>query len=164
MSSQMKQWLKLNILWLILLAIIILSFGTGFLLGILVFSDSVETTYTEIYKPVVVSEKSEKSEKYEEIEWETFTATAYCPCKKCCGKTDGITASGVLAEEGRTVAADWSILPAGIIIEIEGIGKRVVEDKGGAIKGKRLDIYFDSHKDALDFGVREVLIRIVNQR
>ncbi len=101
-------------------------------------------------------------------EWMVFRATAYCPCEKCCGKwaknrPNGIvyTASGEVAIEGLTVAADWDVLPKGTVIEIENKGFRVVQDKGGAIKGNRIDIYFESHQEALEFGVQNVLVRII---
>ncbi|MBP1924628.1 3D (Asp-Asp-Asp) domain-containing protein [Sedimentibacter acidaminivorans] len=90
-----------------------------------------------------------------------FTITYYCPCVKCCGKTDGITASGTLAKEGQTVAADWEVLPPGTEIFIEGIGFRTVEDKGGAIKGNRLDVYMDSHSSALDAGVVQAKVYVL---
>ena len=95
------------------------------------------------------------------LQWETYIATAYCPCEKCCGKEDGITASGVKAREGITIAADWDVMPEGTIVEIEGIGYRIVQDTGSAIKGHRIDIYFEVHEDALDFGVQEVRVRVV---
>jgi len=81
-----------------------------------------------------------------------FEITYYCSCFECCGKTDGITASGTLAQEGQTVAADWDIFPQGTKLYISGIGYRTVEDKGGVIKGNRLDIYMDSHQAALEGG------------
>lgn len=81
-----------------------------------------------------------------------FEITFYCPCEKCCGKVDGITATGTLAKEGQTVAADWDIILPGTRIYIDGIGYRTVEDKGGAIKGKHLDVYMNSHAAALDAG------------
>lgn len=77
--------------------------------------------------------------------------TAYCPCMECCGKTDGITASGVKAVEGVTIAADTSILPFETTVIMDG-HEYIVQDIGGAIKGNRIDLYFDSHQDALDFG------------
>ena len=88
----------------------------------------------------------------------TFRATAYCACERCCGKWSQyhLTASGTTPEEGRTVAADWSVLPAGTVIEIEGIGQRTVEDTGSGIDGQALDVFFESHQEALEFGVREV--------
>lgn len=87
----------------------------------------------------------------------TYAVYAYCPCAKCCGQwSGGLTASGTVPEAGRTVAADWDVLPAGTEIYIEGLGWRVVEDTGAGIDGQALDIYMDSHEDALRFGVREM--------
>ena len=80
-----------------------------------------------------------------------YEATAYCPCVECCGKNDGITASGTKATENRTIAADPDIFPYGTVLLIDG-EEYVVEDCGGMIKGKRLDIYFDSHEDAVEYG------------
>ena len=42
-----------------------------------------------------------------------YTLTAYCPCARCCGKSDGITATGTLAAEGRTIAVDPRVIPYG---------------------------------------------------
>ena len=77
--------------------------------------------------------------------------TAYCPCEKCCGKTDGITASGAKAKANHTIAADISLLPFGTIVEINGI-EYTVEDIGGAVKGNHIDIFFDTHEEAIQFG------------
>ena len=103
-----------------------------------------------------------------EIEWLEFEATAYCPCEKCCGKwaknrPNGFvyTANGEVAKEGVTIAADWDVLPPGTEVEIEGIGTRKVQDRGGAIRGNRIDIYFETHEQALKFGVQEVQLRII---
>ena len=88
----------------------------------------------------------------------TMVVTAYCPCRKCCGKTDGITASGVKAKQGVTVAADTRF-PFGTKLEIDG-KIYTVQDRGGAIKGNRIDLYFESHQSALNFGrqTKEVTI------
>lgn len=86
-----------------------------------------------------------------------FTVTAYCPCNKCCGKTDGITASGTKAMAGRTIAADTSILPFGTEIYISG-DRYIVEDTGGAVKGNKIDIFFDNHEEALQFGKQQIEI------
>ena len=90
-----------------------------------------------------------------------YKITAYCPCKKCCGKSDGITASGEKAIEGITVAMDKSI-PFGTKIYIDGVGERIVQDRGGAIKGNRIDLYFDSHQEALNFGRQTKQVTILN--
>ena len=91
---------------------------------------------------------------------ELYTITAYCPCVKCCGKTDGITASGEKAVQGVTVATDNSI-PFGTKIYIESLGERIVQDRGVAIKGNRIDLYFDSHEEALNFGRQTKLVTII---
>ena len=108
------------------------------------------------FRPVVVQTSMEAQEP-ELVSIGTFTAYAYCPCEKCCGQwSGGPTASGVMPEEGRTVAADWDVLPAGTEIYIDGIGWRTVEDTGGAIRGDTIDIFFESHEEAAAFGVQKV--------
>ena len=90
---------------------------------------------------------------------QTFTVTAYCPCEKCCGAyANGYTATGEKATQGVTVAADPDVLPMGTEIQIDG-HTYTVQDTGGAIKGNRLDLYFDSHEDALRWGVQEKIVR-----
>lgn len=88
------------------------------------------------------------------------TITAYCACVKCCGKNaKGITAMGTRPVEGRTVAAARSI-PLGTRIHIEGIGWRIVEDRTARRYDGRVDVYFKSHNDALQFGKLKLQITI----
>jgi 3D (Asp-Asp-Asp) domain-containing protein len=93
-----------------------------------------------------------------------FTLTAYCPCMKCCGKTDGITATGTTAAEGRTIAVDPLVIPYGSAVTLyfaDGTSHTyTAEDCGGAIKGNRLDIYFDDHQAALQFGVQSAMVYV----
>ena len=97
-----------------------------------------------------------------------MVVTAYCPCKKCCGKNaQGITASGkrVSHNDGRFVAADTTVLPFGKKLVIPGYhGGTPVEvlDTGSAIKGKRLDVYFASHQTALEWGRRTVDVTVID--
>ena len=100
--------------------------------------------------------------------WAEYEATAYCSCEKCCGtwaenRPDGIvyTASGAVAQEGVTIAADWDVLPPGTVVYIDGLGERVVQDRGGAIKGNSVDVYFEDHDEALVFGRQTVRLYIV---
>lgn len=79
--------------------------------------------------------------------------TAYCACEACCGKSDGITATGTHATQGRTVAVDPSVIPYGSTVYIDGV-PYIAEDCGGAIGGTRIDLFFDSHQDAINWGVR----------
>lgn len=103
-------------------------------------------------------------------EWIDAVATAYCPCEKCCGvwaenRPNGIvyTASGAIAQEGVTIAADWDVYPPGTVLQVEGLGEYIVQDRGGAIKGLKIDVYFEDHDDALQFGRQEVRIRVVKE-
>lgn len=105
----------------------------------------------------VVVQTSVEAEEPDLVSIGTFTAYAYCPCEKCCGQwSGGPTASGVMPEEGRTVAADWDVLPSGTEIYIDGVGWRTVEDTGSGITGNTLDLYMDNHQDALEWGVQEI--------
>lgn len=93
-----------------------------------------------------------------------FKITAYCSCEKCCGKwanerpTDEngaeivLTASGHVAEEGRTAAVDTAIIPFGTVLIIDG-HEYTAEDSGGTVKGNVIDLYFLSHEKAVEYGV-----------
>lgn len=87
-----------------------------------------------------------------------YKITAYCPCAKCCGKTTGITAMGTRATAGRTVAAS-SKFSFGTKLNING-HTYTVEDRGGAIKGNKIDIFVNSHAEALAWGVRYLPVSI----
>lgn len=107
--------------------------------GIILPEELNETT--AILAPSVAIVENEPTTPPEE--WIDAVATAYCPCEICCGKwalnrPDDIvyTASGAIAEEGVTIAADWSVYSPGTILYIEGIGERTVQDRGGAISGQ----------------------------
>ena len=87
--------------------------------------------------------------------------TAYCPCARCCGQwADGITASGrpVSANGGHFVAAPRGYA-FGTRIVIPGYGGSQpvpVFDRGGAIRGSRLDVFFPTHQQALAWGVQHL--------
>ncbi len=79
-----------------------------------------------------------------------FILTGYCPCVICCGKTNGITASGRPATANHTIAADKRFA-FGTQMIINGM-VYTVEDRGGAIKGNHIDVFFNTHAEALAFG------------
>lgn len=93
--------------------------------------------------------------------------TAYCPCTKCCGpKAHGVTASGKLISYngGKFVAADVKKLPFGTKLIIPGYanGESVeVLDKGGAIKGNKLDLFFPTHAEALKWGRKMIPVTVI---
>jgi 3D (Asp-Asp-Asp) domain-containing protein len=96
---------------------------------------------------------------------DTFKITSYCSCVKCCGKSDGIMASGKKVYNG-ACAMNW--LPFGTKVRIEGLGIYTVEDRGAkSLFGsktnriKHIDIWMPSHKDALKFGVKYKEVEIL---
>lgn len=82
-----------------------------------------------------------------------FKISAYCHCAKCCGKSNGITATGTKVAANRTIAVDPRVIPLGSKVIIDG-NTYVAEDTGGAIKGNRIDMYFATHQEALNWGIR----------
>lgn len=95
-----------------------------------------------------------------------YVLTAYCACEICCGefalnrptgKNGEVivrTSTGAIAQEGETIAVDPTVIPYGTQVMIDG-NIYTAQDTGGAIKGKRIDVYHDSHEDALQFGKKE---------
>ena len=75
-----------------------------------------------------------------------YWITGYDACVKCCGKTDGVTASGAIADTSRTIAAGKEF-DFGTILYIDGIGQRTVEDRGGAVRRGRIDVFCKNHSD-----------------
>ena len=118
---------------------------------------------------------------FQRTEYITLEATGYCKCGDCCGwkrnlllqpvyaygsqkgerKKVGQTASGTKAKPGRTIAADTGVFPFGTKMKIPGYGWGVVEDRGGAIQGNRIDLFFRTHKQALEWGRQQVRVEIV---
>lgn len=91
----------------------------------------------------------------------TYTCTAYCACEICTGiYCSGYTASGTWATEGRTIACNS--LPMGTEVMIDG-NTYVVEDTGYTPYGDAwLDIFFEDHQSALNFGVQQVDVYVLN--
>jgi 3D (Asp-Asp-Asp) domain-containing protein len=107
--------------------------------------------------------------------------TGYCNCGLCCSwertwlglgsavissgprkgqpKEVGVTACGTRAAYG-TVAADTSVLPFGAIVQVPGYGYGRVEDRGGAIKGRKLDLWFPTHEEARQWGRKRMNVRV----
>ncbi len=83
------------------------------------------------------------------------TLTAYTPAgggKHPSSPGYGRTATGVKAMEGRTIAVDPSVIPLGWWVFIDGIGYRRAEDTGGSVKGSKIDVFFNSNAEAVQFG------------
>ena len=84
-----------------------------------------------------------------------FQVTGYCSCTICCGeKEERLTKSETVPRASHTIAADPSVIPLGTRIVIDDV-IYTVEDTGKAVKGMRLDIFFDSHEEAVRYGRKE---------
>lgn len=117
-------------------------------------SKTTTTTTTTTKKPTTTTKTTEKKENSNLVYLGRFKLTAYCNCSRCCGKwAGGATASGVMPKAGRTIAVDPRVIPLGTKVVING-HTYVAEDTGSAIKGNKIDVYFNSHQAALNFGVQ----------
>lgn len=92
-----------------------------------------------------------------------FHITHYCQCSICCGPyANGITATGVTAMTNHTIAVDPTVIPYGSKVVING-QVYVAEDCGGAIKNNHIDIYMGSHEEALNSGVFDVEVYLLEE-
>jgi len=156
----------------------VVSLSIGLLCGYFICKSNTEPkkqdfpeVITEIpqYIPEII-DKVPKEEKQETEKVESlgnFTLTAYCSCSKCCGKNDGITATGVKAKQGETIAVDTKVIPYGSKVKIKGNTYIAQDTMARWVKekydGKIIDIYFNDHCEALDFGVQESEVFIVSK-
>jgi len=93
----------------------------------------------------------------------TATITAYCACKTCCGpNAKGLAANGKPPIAGLTIAASRS-LPFNTDIYIPNVGWRKVHDRLAKRYDKRVDVYFNNHKEAKQFGIRQETITIITK-
>lgn len=116
-------------------------------------------------------DSKEVVQEVEPPEIEKYAVTAYCGCRKCCGKWHSVPAvgsAGIALYEGVSCAASYEI-PLGAKVEIEGIGVYTVQDRPAkwAIEkhgGKLIDIYFANHESAWNFGKQERQVTIIDEK
>jgi 3D (Asp-Asp-Asp) domain-containing protein len=90
----------------------------------------------------------------------TMTATAYDPSPRTIPGTTGRTANGMRARYG-LVAVDRRVIPLGTLLYVEGYGFAIAADTGGAIKGNKIDLCYNTRSEALQFGRRKVTVHIL---
>ncbi|MCD8511709.1 MAG: hypothetical protein LRY73_18895 [Bacillus sp. (in: Bacteria)] len=94
--------------------------------------------------------------------WETFIATAYTAyCYGC----SGITFTGIdlrANPDAKVIAVDPSVIPLGSYVEVKGYGVFLAADIGGAINGRKIDIFMPDRDDVIQFGIRTVQLRILD--
>ncbi|NIP22951.1 MAG: hypothetical protein GWN67_03005 [Phycisphaerae bacterium] len=127
---------------------------------------STTTTEVDTVSPIAVKESVMKTAPQETSQWQTvrMRVTAYCACRRCCGKfADGITASGHKIRQGDTFAAADKKYSFGTEMVVAGYnnGKPIeVLDRGGAIRGNKLDVFFNSHRKARKWGVKYIDVKV----
>lgn len=104
--------------------------------------------------------EAQEAEAPAEIYAGRFTTTAYCSCRRCCRGGKNRTKSGTVPQAGHTISADLRVFPLGTKLRINGV-VYTVEDSGSGIRGNKLDIFFNSHSQALQYGKRSADVYIV---
>ncbi|WP_226669559.1 LysM peptidoglycan-binding and 3D domain-containing protein [Metabacillus litoralis] len=119
----------------------------------------IEPSNTQIKDKQVKKEATSKKVNTKEL---TVTATAYTAnCKGC----SGTTATGINLHKNPTmkvIAVDPTVIPLGSKVFVEGYGEAIAGDTGGAIKGNKIDLFIPSRSDALNWGRKQVKIKVLN--
>ena len=96
------------------------------------------------------------------VRLDDVTVTHYDVCVRCCGKTDGVTRSGLKGTPYVTVAVDPDVIPLGSDVLVDYGGGEIhyyrADDTGGGVKGKHIDLLVDSHDEALQLGTRTATV------
>ncbi len=91
-----------------------------------------------------------------------MAATAYDPGYISNGKWAGYpTADGIHQVEKGVAAVDPRVIPLGTKLYVEGYGYAIAADTGGAIKGNRIDLAFNTYEEAIAFGMKDVTVYIL---
>ncbi|HZK47002.1 MAG TPA: 3D domain-containing protein [Atopostipes sp.] len=106
------------------------------------------------------SNTTQKSASTSAGEWRTVQATGYSTQQRGLSTH---TALGIdLRVNPRVIAVDPRVIPLGSLVEVQGLGVYVAGDTGGAIKGNIIDIHYPTVRQALNWGRRNVKIRVIN--
>lgn len=100
---------------------------------------------------VETEETTTEQQEYQLVYLGKFYTTAYCPCYSCSEGWGRKTASGAIARANHTIAVDRRVIPLGTELMINGIIYKA-EDVGGGVRGKHIDIFFNSHAETYSWG------------
>ena len=143
------------LLWVIVFCIAFIT-----LIGFsIIYGDRVQRSNEQTQEPSPMIYDNVPAEVVVEEEKQIFLLTAYCPCYECSEGYGDMTSTGKRAIEGRTIAVDPRVIEYGTEVYIDG-KVYVAEDCGGLVKGKHIDIYFDSHDKVDAFGKKYAEVEI----
>jgi len=89
-----------------------------------------------------------------------FKTTGYCPCYQCSEGWGRHTCTGAIARSGHTIAVDPRVIPYGSQVIINGV-QYTAEDRGGAVRGNHIDIFYDTHAQTRQHGMRNAEVFLV---
>jgi len=117
-----------------------------------------------VSRPVGNKAKEDSSEQVSLWQTIRMRVTAYCPCQRCCGAySDGVTATGHKIRQGDTFIAADRKYSFGTEMIVPGYNKSEpveVLDRGGAVRGNQLDVFFNSHRQAKKWGVKYLPVKV----
>jgi len=117
------------------------------------------TTASKPAKKATTTTTSSKKQKV--VKTITVSATAYTAnCKRC----SGITALGLNLKKNpklKVISVDPKVIKLGTKVYVEGYGYAIAGDTGGAIKGKKIDLFVPSYKKAIQWGRKTVKVQIL---
>lgn len=122
--------------------------------GTLYYKDGTYSTYSS------AALKSSNVQAQNLVSLGSFKTTAYCPCQSCSEGWGRHTSTGAIASSNHTIAVDPRVIPYGSKVLINGI-VYTAEDKGGAVKGNHIDIFFDTHGETRNYGTRNAEVFLV---
>jgi 3D (Asp-Asp-Asp) domain-containing protein len=91
----------------------------------------------------------------------SFRTTAYCPCNSCSEGYGRHTSTGTIAQSNHTIAVDPRVIPYGSKVMINGT-IYTAEDRGGGVKGKHIDIFYDTHAQTRQYGSQNVEVFLLS--
>ena len=89
-----------------------------------------------------------------------FKTTGYCPCRACSEGWGRHTCTGAVATAGHTIAVDPRVIPYGSKVMINGV-VYTAEDRGGAVRGNHIDIFFNTHAETRQHGTQSAEVYLV---
>lgn len=90
-----------------------------------------------------------------------FRTTGYCPCYRCSEGWGRATSTGATAQASHTIAVDPRVIPYGTKLMIGGV-VYTAEDRGGGVKGRHIDIFFDEHTQTRQHGSRQQEVFLIS--
>ncbi len=148
----------------------LINYDSNFMFENNIFEDETDGFMKEI--DIITLEVINYPNKYEEVYDSIYSdnieeylgeykLTGYCPCEKCCGSNSHKTASGAIPKSNHTIAADKSI-PFGTKLLINGT-IYTVEDVGSGVNGKHIDVFYDTHEEAIKNGTKYAKVYLLKE-